>query len=442
VNAVSVLGTGYVGLCTAVCFADRGYEVIASTYDRTKVDAINRGIPPFYEPQLEEMLARAVSEGRLRAEYGRENAIRRSDVTFITVGTPSDEDGSVDLQFIEAAAREVGQILREKPGYHELVVKSTVVPGTTENLVKPLVEAHSGKRAGVDFGLTMSPEFLRQGAAIQDTLEPDRIVIGEHDARSGAVLAELLREFYRGTDVPMLRMRLSAAEMIKYVNNAFLATKISFINEIANICERTAGVNVDLVAQGIGLDDRIAPRFLEAGPGWGGSCFPKDVKALIAYSRGRGVDPSLLTAVVDVNATQAEHVVSLARSELGDLAGKTIAVLGLAFKPETSDTRASPAFRIIDRLLAHNARVKVYDPQAIANTRRAYGDRLQYSETAIDSLVDADCGILVTHWSEFRALQPATFRRVMRQPVLIDTRRLYDEAVYAGPLRYRAIGLG
>ncbi|MFQ6074801.1 MAG: UDP-glucose dehydrogenase family protein [Candidatus Bathyarchaeia archaeon] len=439
---ISILGTGYVGLSTAVCFASRGYDVITSTYSKDKIELINRGIPPFYEPQLREMLEAAVKAGRLRAVYGREEAVHGSDVSFITVGTPSRPDGSIDLRFIEAAAKEIGEALGSKKEYHLVVAKSTIVPGTTEGVIKPLIEAASGKCAGADFGLAMSPEFLRQGASIHDTLNPDRIIIGELDRRSGDLLEDLFRGFYGEETPPVLRMYLTSAEMIKYANNAFLATKVSFINEMANICERIGGVDVDLVARGIGLDERIAPRFLEAGPGWGGSCFPKDVKALIALSRQLDFEPTLMEAVVKVNLKQAEHAVETVKKELGGLEGRTVAILGLSFKPETDDTRESPAFKIIDGLLKGGARVRAYDPQAIKNTRRRYGDRIYYAGDAPDCLSDADCAVLVTHWMEFKGLEPETFRERMRRPILIDTRRLYDREAYSKALTYRAVGIG
>ena len=281
---LSIIGTGYVGLCIAVCFADRGYRVITSDLNKKNIELINNGIAPFYEPQLERMLKRVVSNGHLEAVYSRKKAVLESDISFITVGTPSREDGSIDLRFIETAAREIGENLRRKRSYHLVVVKSTVIPGTTNNLVKPIIAKHSGREVGTGFGLTMSPEFLRQGMSIFDTLNPDRVIIGEYDEKSGNILNQLYKDFYQEKASPILRMSLTSAEMIKYVNNAFLATKISFINEIANICERLANINVDLIAKGIGLDDRINGRFLEAGPGWGGSCFPKDVKALITFS--------------------------------------------------------------------------------------------------------------------------------------------------------------
>ncbi len=438
---ISILGTGYVGLCTAVCFADKGYHVLASTYNEKNIKLINNGIPPFYEPQLEEMLKRVVQTGKLEAIYGREKAVLESDISFLTVGTPSKEDGSIDLKFIKTSTQEVGEALKQKRNYHLIVIKSTVVPGTTRKIVKPLLEKHSRRKIGTDFGLAMSPEFLRQGRSIYDTLNPDRIIIGEYDEKTGNTLVKLYKEFYEEKVPPILRMSLASAEMIKYANNAFLATKISFINEIANICEKIDNSNVDLIAKGIGLDDRINPRFLKAGPGWGGSCFPKDVKALITFSERLEINPMILNAVIEVNKKQAEQVVSMARQELDELKSKTIAILGLSFKPNTSDTRESPAFKIIDHLLRNKVKIKVYDPQALENTRKHYQEKVVYSKNAIECITDADCCILVTDWNEFQKILPKTFKDKMKTPILIDTRRVYNSIEYSKSIQYKAVGM-
>jgi UDPglucose 6-dehydrogenase len=326
---ISIVGTGYVGLCTAAGFASKGYEVITSTHNPEKVDKINRGIPPFFESHLEELLKEAVSEGHLRCVLGRTEAIQNTEMTFVAVGTPSQPDGRINLQHIQDSAREIGEALAEKNAYHLVVIKSTVVPGTTQNVVKPILEKESNKSCGKNFGLCMSPEFLREGSAVYDTLHPDRVVIGEHDKTSGDVLETLSREFYSEELPPILRTNLPTAELIKYANNAFLATKISFINQIANICEKTSGTDVNTVANAIGLDKRIGPLFLKAGLGYGGSCFPKDVKALIAFSSSLGYDPVIIRAVENVNRNQPYKAVELAKKALGDLKGKRIAVLGL-----------------------------------------------------------------------------------------------------------------
>jgi len=280
---ISIIGTGYVGLCTAIGFAIKGYHVIASTHDPEKAASINRGIPPFYEPNLKEFLQKTVNKGYLKCISDPEQAVLNTDITFITVGTPSQPDGSIDLKYIESSALEIGEALNKKDTYHLVVVKSTVVPGTTENVVKPTLENHSNKKCGTDFGLCMNPEFLREGSALHDTLHPDRIIIGEYDKKSGDTLNALHQDFYGQEKPPTIKTNIPTAEIIKYANNAFLATKISFINTIANICEKIPGADVTTVAKGIGLDKRIGPLFLNAGLGYGGSCLPKDVKALIAF---------------------------------------------------------------------------------------------------------------------------------------------------------------
>lgn len=441
-NSVSIIGAGYVGLCTGVCLASRGYNLVLSDIDKNKIRLINQGLPPFYEPKLEEMLRCTLDKNGLKAVSNTVEAVFETDMTFICVGTPSNPSGEIDVTFVENAAREIGEALRKKRRYHLIIVKSTVTPGTTEKLVKPAVEKASGSVAGKDFGLAMNPEFLREGNAINDTLNPDRIIIGEYDKKSGDILERFYKDFYKGETPPILRMNLSSAEMVKYANNAFLAMKISFINEVAGICEKIGNVNVDLIAKGIGLDERISPRFLEAGPGWGGSCFPKDIKALITFSESVKYGPIILKAVIEANERQADHVISIVKEELKMLEGKVIAILGLSFKPETDDTRESPAFKIINSLLSQKAKVKVYDPRALENTKKVYGNEIQYAGNAMECITDAECCILVSHWKEFLKLNPETFVARMKTPVLIDTRRLYDAEKYRKILRYRAIGIG
>lgn len=438
---VSVVGLGYVGLCTAVFFAAKGYKVKVSSQSLEKVEQINAGVPPFYEPQLDNLLKTVVQEDNLVAVLGREEAILDSDVTFISVGTPSLPDGSIDLRFVCESATEIGKALRKKAEYHLIVVKSTVVPGTTENLVKPTVEKNSGKIAGDDFGLVMSPEFLREGSAVYDTFNPDRIVIGEFDEHSGAVFEKLCKLAY-GDEVPVLRVNCPTAEMIKYASNAFLATKVSFINEIANICELVPGIDVVKVAKGMGLDPRIGSRFLNAGVGWGGSCFPKDVKALIAFSRKEEFKPLLLESVVRVNLEQARHVVDLMKEGLGKLEGRKIAVLGLSFKPNTNDMREAPSARIIDLLCKEGAVIHAYDPMAMKDAKEILGDKVNFSQTVNECVEGADCCLIVTEWDEFKKLGPDDFVKLMKVPFILDGRRIYDPAKFLDKTKYKAIGLG
>jgi len=439
---ISIVGTGYVGLCTGVGFAIRGFQVIASTHDSVKATLINEGIPPFHEPQLEKLLKKAVSEGYLRCVIGREEAVLNSDVTFIAVGTPSQPDGSIDLKYIKDAAKEIGKALAKKDEYHVIVVKSTVIPGTTQNVVKTIIEEFSGKRCGLDFGLCMNPEFLREGSAMHDTLHPDRIVIGEYDKRSGDVLQSLFENFYENEIPPIIRTNLPTAEMIKYTNNSFLATKISFINQIANICQLTPGTDVKIVAKAIGLDERINPRFLGAGLGFGGSCFPKDVKALIAYSKKLGYEPSLLEAVMKINQNQPDKAVDLSKKFLGNPKGKRIAILGLSFKPETDDMREAVSIRVIKKLLEEEACIVAYDPVAIPNAKKIFGDSIEYAQSSIQCINGADCCIIVTEWDEFKQLKPEDFINHMRTPIVIDGRRIYDPKIFGEKLKFAAIGLG
>jgi len=442
VYRVSVIGTGFVGLCTAVCFADRGYMVLASTKNKDKARLVNKAISPFYEPSLKEMLQKAVKKEYLKAVLGREEAILHSDVTFITVGTPSKRDGSIDLRFIRQTAKEIGKALRKKKGKHLVVVKSTVGPGTTENVVKPILEKNSGKKCGEDFLLCFNPEFLREGSAIHDTLHPDFIVIGEYNKKSGDFLEELYRDFYKDALPPMVRTNPATAELIKYANNSFLATKISFINTIANICEKIPGVDVKTVAEVIGKDRRISPYFLRAGLGWGGSCFPKDVKALIAFSKSLGYEPAMLETAWEVNEDQVKHAVERVKEKLGTLKGKKIAILGLSFKPDTDDMREARSVKIIKKLLKESATVTAYDPKAIPNARRILGDKIKYTTSAVKCLRDADCCILVTEWEEFKELKPEDMSENMRRPILIDGRRIFNPKKFSVALDYWGIGLG
>jgi len=309
-------------------------------------------------------------------------------------------------------------------------------------VVKPLLERRSGKRCGIDFSLCVNPEFLREGSAIRDTLNPDRIIIGEHDKKSGDILKDFYRQFYRRKMPSIIRTNIPTAELVKYANNAFLATKISFINQIANICEKIPEVDVKTVAKGIGLDRRIGRLFLNAGLGYGGSCLPKDVKALIAFSRALGYDPVFIKSVEEVNEAQPYKAVELTKRVLGDLKGKRIAILGLAFKPNTDDIRESVSLKIIDKLLEKEANVVAYDPAAMNNTKKLLGNRVVYPSSAVECIKEADCCIVATEWDEFTQLKPDDFIHHMKTPVVVDGRRIYDHEEYNHKVKFTAIGLG
>lgn len=424
-------------------FASKGYYVLACDVDDQKIGKINQGIPPFHEPELEEKLSYCIHKGNLKGVVSQtQKVIDETDLTFVAVGTPSKSDGSIDLKYIESASQNIGKALKNKRSYHIVIIKSTVVPGTTLDAVKPILEKESGKKCGADFGLCMNPEFLRQGSAFQDTVNADRVVIGSYDKRSGDVLEDLYKGFYTPLTPPIIRTTLSTAELIKYASNAMLATKISYINTIANICEQIPGADVKVVAKAMGLDKRIGPLFLDAGLGYGGSCFPKDVKALIASSKKHGYKPELLYAVEEVNKTQPLKAVDYCRQRLGSLGGKRIAILGLAFKPDTDDMREARVIPIVNQLLKEGAKVVAYDPVAISVAKTIFEDKIQYTKSAFECLKGADACIIVTEWDEFKKLTPEDFTENMKQPILIDGRRIFDPETFKTKMRFVALGLG
>ena len=412
---ISVIGSGYVGSVTAACFAEVGHEVVCVDIDKKKMDQINSGIPPIYEEGLGELLQKHAGKC-LTATTDYESAIRNTDISFICVGTPSAEDGSIDLSIVRAAAASIGAVLAKKNGYHVVVVKSTVVPETTEKFVLPILEEASGKTAGKDFGVAMNPEFLREGKAVYDFMHPDKIVVGAIDQKSGDCVSELYRTF----KCEVTRTNLSTAEMIKYANNSLLATKISFVNEIGNICKKLK-VDTYEVMEAVGKDSRISPRFLNSGAGFGGSCFPKDVKALIGKAKEIGYSPVLLESVIGVNEKQPIIMTEILQSKIGNLAGKKVAVLGLAFKNETDDIRESRSTPVIAELLRLGAEVSAYDPMATENMKRIF-PTIEYFGKAKDALEGADACLVMTEWDEFKQLDSEF--EVMKEKIVIDGRRV------------------
>ncbi|NWF87077.1 UDP-glucose/GDP-mannose dehydrogenase family protein [Candidatus Bathyarchaeota archaeon] len=439
---VSFVGLGPVGLCTAVCFATKDIAVIGSEMDTAKVKQIKSINPPFYEPNLKELLHKAIRSGNLKIVTNNEEAVLKSDITFITVGTPSNRDGSISLQYVIEASEEIGKALKKKTAVHLVAIKSTVTAGTTLNIVKPILEKNSEKKCGKDFFLCVNPEFLSEGNAIKGTFNPDYIVIGGYNEKSAETLENLYKDFHKENLPPILKTNIPTAELIKYANNTFLATKISLINTIANICEKTPGADVTKVAEAIGKDHRINPYFLNAGLGWGGSCFPKDLKAFIAYSKKLGYNPTLIQAAYKANQDQVKFTIEKVKDNLKTLKGKKIAILGLAFKPNTDDIREARSLKIISQLLKQGAIVTAYDPMATANVKKILKKRINYASSAIECLRNADCAILVTEWEEFKKLKPKDFAENMRKPILIDSRRIYDYEKFSKRLRYIAVGLG
>ena len=394
---ISVIGSGYAGLVNAAGFAHIGNQITCVDIDQKKIDQINSGKSPIYEEGLEDILKDSLKKGNLKATTDIKTAIEQTDLTFIAVGTPSNEDGSINLKYIETVSKDIGNILKNKDSYHLIIVKSTVVPGTTEDTVGAIIEQASGKKRGTDFGLAMSPEFLREGKAMEDYLKPDRVVIGAHDKKSADILCELNKPL---TD-NIITTDIKTAEMIKYTSNAFLATKISFTNEIGNICKKL-GIDVYDVMKGVGADFRISPYFLSAGCGFGGSCFPKDVKALIAKSKQLGYTPTLLESAITVNKNQPKKIIELAKKHLGELKDKKITLLGLAFKPGTDDIREAPAITIIEDLIKAGAIITVYDPEAQDNIKAIFKDKISYAQTKKEAIASSGTIMLLTEWDEFR----------------------------------------
>ena len=438
--SASVVGLGFVGLATAVCFAKLGMRVLGIDIDRKKVSMISKGSAPFHEPRLEALLRESIRNGRVEVS-NNVSLVANSPIIFITVGTPSKEDGSMEDRFLVSAARQIGSSTKRSKSYPLLVVKSTVIPGTLLNLIIPEVEKASGLKYGRGFGACCNPEFLREGSAVEDTLNPDRIVIGGNDKDT-----KTLREFYGGVygkKLPgVIVTNLYNAELIKYANNAFLAMKISFINQIARICEELPGGDVSTVAEGIGLDKRISPLFLKAGLGFGGSCFPKDVKAFIQFSKRGGYRPPLAEATMRINFDQPLRAVEMAEEKLGDLKGKKVAVLGLAFKPDTDDMREAVSIRIIEELLRRGAKVSAHDPEAIDVAARIFENKINLERNVRKCLDGADCAILVTEWEDYARLRPQDFRGLMKRAFVIDGRRLFNKEKFSNSLEFAAIGLG
>ncbi|PSP77018.1 UDP-glucose 6-dehydrogenase [Halobacteriales archaeon QS_1_68_20] len=414
---VSIVGSGYVGTTVAACLADLGHEVVNVDVDEDVVVAINDGSAPIHEPGLDERIAdHAGSRLRATTDYG---AVRETDVTFLALPTPSNEDGSIDTAAVEAGARSLGEALAEKESDHLVVVKSTVIPGTTEEVVAPTVSEASGEAVGEGFDVATNPEFLRMGSAVADFLDPDKIVFGTDDGRGLDRLRAVFDPLLEQADATVFETGIREAETIKYANNAFLASKVSLINEIGNVCKEY-GVDTYEVAAALGLDHRISERFLRSGLGWGGSCFPKDVDALIAAAHDAGYDPELLEAAVSVNDRQPERLLELLDRHV-DVAGQQVGVLGLAFKPGTDDVRGSRAIPVVEGLRERGADVVAYDPVAVENLREKLPG-IGYVDSAADALEGAVAAVVVTDWDEFTALDEEF--DLMADPVVVDGRRV------------------
>ena len=431
---ITVIGTGYVGLVAGACLADMGNQVICVDNNLDKLEKLKKGIIPIYEPGLEELVKSNVLEGRLEFSADIESAVKISEVCFIAVGTPLGEDGSADLQYVFGVAESIAKAMN---GYKVIVDKSTVPVGTAEKVTE-LIKANTN----YPFDVVSNPEFLKQGNAVDDFLSPDRVIIGSNSDKATQIMQEIYAPFFR-TGNRIIVMDVKSAEMTKYAANSFLATKISFMNEIANLCEKI-GANAEMVRVGISTDNRIGNKFLFPGLGYGGSCFPKDVKALIKTGTEFGCDMSIIKSVDDTNKKQRKLFVDKIINKFGeDLTGKIFAVWGLAFKPKTNDMREAPAITIINDLLKRGARISAYDPKAIEEAKFYFQDRITYAKNSYDALTNCDCMLLLTEWNEFRRPDFDKIKTLLKSPVIFDGRNQYNaERLKEKGFEYYQIGVG
>jgi UDPglucose 6-dehydrogenase len=429
---IAVIGTGYVGLVTGACFAEFGVNVTCVDIDEEKINRLHQGIIPIYEPGLDKIVSKNTQAGRLHFTTDLKSAVEQALVIFLAVGTPPKEDGSADLQYIETAAKSVAAYMN---GYKVIVTKSTVPVGTGEHIRAIVGEIQKEHR----FGIVSNPEFLREGAAIEDFMRPDRVVIGSRDEAAIAIMKDLYRPLYL-IETPVVITSLEAAELSKYAANAFLATKISFINEIANMCDKI-GCDVHDVAKGMGMDRRIGRYFLHPGPGYGGSCFPKDTRALVSVAEKYGAEARIVETVVDVNERQRAAMIPKIEKLVGDLAGKKVAVLGLSFKPETDDMREAPSIAIIEGLVRRGAAVRAYDPVAIEEAAKVLPAAVAYAKDEYDAVKDADALVFMTEWNQFRALDMARIHGLMASPNIADLRNIYEPAAMR-EMGFSYVGVG
>jgi UDPglucose 6-dehydrogenase len=428
---IAVIGSGYVGLVAGACFAENGNDVVCVDKDPAKVRILQRGKIPIYEPGLEEMVKRNKVEKRLTFTTALARGVRQAQIVFIAVGTPTGEDGSADLQHVLAVAREIAKSMN---GYKVVVNKSTVPVGTAAK-VRDVIRRETTH----PFSVVSNPEFLKQGAAIDDFMKPDRVVVGAEDPRAAELMKELYAPFTR-TGAPIMMMDCASAELCKYAANAMLATRISFMNEVSNVCE-AVGANVDQVRLAVASDRRIGPSFLFPGVGYGGSCFPKDVKAMMRFAEDKNYDFQILRSVEAVNELQKKRLVTKLEKHFGSLKGKRIAIWGLAFKPRTDDMREAPAVPLIQGLLAAGASVHAYDPEAMQVAKKIFGTKVQFADQSYAALTGADALLIVTEWNEFREPDYARMRKLMRSPVIFDGRNIYNpESMRSQGFQYFSMG--
>ena len=432
---IAVVGLGFVGLSMSSVLASKNYNVIGIDIDSQKCSDIRNGLLPLFEPDLENTLR--IGLKKKLTISNNFSLIKNCDMIFVTVGTPQKSNGAIELSMIKKATTTIGQIIRKSKKSPIIFIKSTVIPGTAENVILPILEKKSGKKANRDFGIISNPEFLQESNAIRDTKYPHAIVLGGKQSKYMKKAKMFFSKMH--PNVPIVITNFQTAEMIKYANNSFLATKISFINQLSNICQNIPGTNIDDVAKIIGLDPRIGKLFLNAGPGYGGSCLPKDISALINFADKIGVNPLLLNAVKKTNHEQVNNIVSLMKKILGNIAAKRITVLGTAFKPNTDDIRDSKSIELIKKLLKNKAKITIHDPKAIENTKKIFGEKILYTKSISDALNKSQCVIIMTHWKQYDVLNNNSIKQMNRK-IIIDCRRVLVKKELDA--KYYAIGIG
>lgn len=432
---IGIIGTGYVGLVTGACFAEFGVYVTCVDKDVTKIRALKKGDIPFYEPGLKDLLKKNLKNGRLKFSTKISDAVDSSLVVFIAVGTPPRGDGSADMRHVEEVADEIARTIKN---YKVIVTKSTVPVGTGARL-REIISKRLEEQ--VDFDIVSNPEFLREGSAIEDFMRPNRVVVGASSQHAVAILRDLYRPLYL-IETPFVITNIETAELIKYASNSFLAVKISFINELSHLCEKV-GADIQMVSKGMGLDHRIGPKFLHTGPGYGGSCFPKDTRALLTIASNHNSELGIVRSAVNANEKQKKNMLSKIREAMGDIKGKTLAVLGLSFKPNTNDMREAPSVYLIENLLKKGAKIKVFDPVAMDDASNIFGKNVKYAKSAYDCSKGADAVIIVTEWNEFRNLDLIKLKKLLNTPYFFDFRNIYEPEKMSGlGFNYHCVGRG